>query len=65
LGKGLIWRELHECVLAVERELLAAMLAKGVAGCTVEFHVGNILRKLNVVSRVEAVVWAKKHGIGP
>jgi ATP/maltotriose-dependent transcriptional regulator MalT len=56
---------LHECVLAVERELVAAMLAKGVAGCTVKFYVGNILRKLNVVSRVEAAVWAKGHRIAP
>jgi NarL family two-component system response regulator LiaR len=32
---------------------------------TVEFHVGNILRKLEVASRVEAVVWAKERGIIP
>ena len=32
---------------------------------TVEFHVGNILRKLGVASRVEAVVWAKEHGVVP
>jgi len=30
---------------------------------TVEFHVGNILRKLGVASRVEAAVWAKEQGI--
>jgi len=30
---------------------------------TVEFHVGNILRKLGVASRVEAVVKAKERGI--
>ncbi|MBN1259625.1 MAG: response regulator transcription factor [Anaerolineae bacterium] len=28
---------------------------------TVDFHVSNILRKLDVVSRVEAAVWAKEH----
>jgi two-component system nitrate/nitrite response regulator NarL len=32
---------------------------------TVEFHVGNILKKLGVASRVEAAVWAKDHGIVP
>ncbi len=32
---------------------------------TVEFHVGNILRKLGVASRVEAAVWAKEHGVVP
>jgi DNA-binding NarL/FixJ family response regulator len=30
---------------------------------TVEFHVGNILRKLGVASRVEAAVWAKEQGV--
>jgi RNA polymerase sigma factor (sigma-70 family) len=29
---------------------------------TVDFHVSNILRKLGVISRVEAAVWAKEHG---
>ncbi len=28
---------------------------------TADFHVSNILRKLEVVSRVEAAVWAKEH----
>jgi DNA-binding NarL/FixJ family response regulator len=28
---------------------------------TTDFHVSNILRKLDVVSRVEAAVWAKEH----
>jgi DNA-binding NarL/FixJ family response regulator len=28
---------------------------------TVDFHVSNILRKLGVISRVEAAVWAKEH----
>jgi DNA-binding NarL/FixJ family response regulator len=30
---------------------------------TVGFHVGNILSKLDVASRVEAAVWAKDHGV--
>jgi DNA-binding NarL/FixJ family response regulator len=30
---------------------------------TVEFHVGNVLGKLDLVSRVEAAVWAKDHGL--
>ncbi|MBN1876571.1 MAG: response regulator transcription factor [Anaerolineae bacterium] len=28
---------------------------------TTDFHVSNILRKLGVISRVEAAVWAKEH----
>jgi DNA-binding NarL/FixJ family response regulator len=28
---------------------------------TVDFHVSNILRKLDVISRVEAAVWADHH----
>ena len=32
---------------------------------TVEFHVGNVLGKLGVASRVEAAVWAKEHGVVP
>jgi DNA-binding NarL/FixJ family response regulator len=30
---------------------------------TANFHVGNILHKLEVVSRVEAAIWAREHGI--
>lgn len=35
----------------------------GVTERTVEFHVGNVLSKLNLASRVEAAVWAKDHGL--
>jgi len=35
----------------------------GVAESTVEFHVGNILRKLGVTSRAGATAWAKEQGI--
>ena len=58
-----------------EREVLALMaeglsnkeiaLKLKVTERTVEFHVGNILRKLGVASRVEAVVKAKERGIIP
>ncbi|MCL5264481.1 MAG: LuxR C-terminal-related transcriptional regulator [Chloroflexi bacterium] len=30
---------------------------------TIEFHVGNILSKLGVASRVEAAMWARDRGI--
>jgi DNA-binding NarL/FixJ family response regulator len=30
---------------------------------TAQFHVSNILQKLDAVSRVEAAVWAKDHGV--
>jgi len=32
---------------------------------TASFHVGNILEKLGVASRVKAAVWAKENGIVP
>jgi DNA-binding NarL/FixJ family response regulator len=32
---------------------------------TANFHVGNILHKLDLVSRVEAAIWAREHGIVP
>ena len=55
-----------------EREVLA-LVAQGLSSkeialllCltvrTVDFHVGHILEKLGVGSRLEAVVWAKDHG---
>ena len=37
----------------------------GLTPRTVEFHAGNILQKLGVVSRLEAVLWAKEHGFLP
>ena len=30
---------------------------------TVEFHVGNLLLKLEVSGRVQAALWAKDHGL--
>ncbi len=36
-----------------------------VAERTVGFHIGNILSKLGVASRVEAAMWAKEQGIVP
>jgi len=54
-----------------EREVLLQMVAGlsnkeiavalGVTERTVEFHVGNLLRKLGVISRGEAAVWASVH----
>ncbi len=35
----------------------------GITTRTVEFHVGNVMRKLDVASRVEAAVWATTQGI--
>jgi DNA-binding NarL/FixJ family response regulator len=32
---------------------------------TANFHVGNILQKLEVVSRVEAAIWARENGVMP
>jgi len=51
MAKGLNNEEIVACLRFSER--------------TVEFHVSNILRKLGVTSRVEAVVRAKERGIIP
>jgi two-component system nitrate/nitrite response regulator NarL len=62
-----------ETLSAREREVLAA-LARGasnkdmarefdLAESTVKIHVQNILRKLKLTSRVQAAVYAVKHGI--
>lgn len=37
--------------------------ALGLAERTVEFHVSNLFRKLQVTSRTEAAVWARERGI--
>lgn len=62
------WRQLTER----EREVLGLIaqglsskeIARqlGLAARTVDFHVANILQKLGVVSRLEAVLWAKECG---
>ena len=71
------WREEVEerwnALTEREREVLALVTAgksnKEIAQTlsitvrTVEFHVGNVLGKLGLASRVEAVVWAKEHGL--
>jgi NarL family two-component system response regulator LiaR len=61
---GLTERELEVLQLLAEG-LSNKEIAQGlsVTTRTVNFHVGNILRKLDVLSRVEAVVWAKDHGV--
>ncbi len=38
--------------------------ALGLAERTAEFHVSNILGKLQLTSRVEAALWAKEHDVG-
>jgi len=71
------WREEVEerwnALTEREREVLALVTAgksnKEIAQTlsitvrTVEFHVGNVLGKLGLTSRVEAAVWAKEHGL--
>jgi DNA-binding NarL/FixJ family response regulator len=61
---GLTEREVEVLRLVVEglsNKEIAYRLE--VAERTVQFHVSNILQKLNAASRVEAAVWAKDHGI--
>ncbi len=65
------WKNLTER----EREVLG-LIAKGLSSKeiavwlgltprTVEFHVGNILQKIGVTTRLEAVMWAKEYGFLP
>jgi len=62
---GLTEREL-EVARLVARGLGNAEIAHALAvkERTVVFHVSNILRKLDVASRVEIAVWAREQGLG-
>lgn len=61
--------ELSERERAVLKMIIAAKTNKeisralGLAERTVEFHVSNLFRKLQVASRTEAAVWARERGI--
>lgn len=61
---GLTEREVEVLALVAEglpNKQIASQLQ--VAERTVNFHVSNILHKLDAASRVEAVVWAKERGL--
>ena len=61
---GLTKREVEMLKLVAEglsNKEIAQTLS--VAVRTVDFHVSNILKKLEVTSRVEAAVWAKEQGV--
>jgi len=66
LPGGLTKREMEVLALVAEglsnKEIARTL---GVTVWTVNFHTGNILKKLGVASRVEAAVWAKERGILP
>jgi DNA-binding NarL/FixJ family response regulator len=55
----------HEVLrlLATGRRNAEIATALGVSVNTVEFHVGNLLQKLDVHSRTEALVRARQHGL--
>lgn len=55
------WEVLELVVKGLSNREIAGRLK--VTERTVEFHLSNVLRKLGVSSRVEAVVWAKERGI--
>jgi len=66
LPGGLTERELEVLRLVAEgqsNKQIARQLCITVR--TASFHVGNILQKLGAVSRVEAAIWAREHGIVP
>jgi len=71
------WRrevgERWESLTKRERQVFALMVGEQntrqiaealiISECTVRTHIGNILRKLGVDSRAEAIAWAWQHGI--
>lgn len=62
VGDTLTQREQEVLHLIVEGKInLEIAQALSIAERTVEFHVGNLLQKLGVRSRVEAAIWAKEH----
>jgi DNA-binding NarL/FixJ family response regulator len=63
---GLTERELEVLALVAEGYTNTRIARElDIAERTVEFHVGNVLEKLDVASRVEAAMWAKDEGIVP
>jgi DNA-binding NarL/FixJ family response regulator len=75
LARSARWEEevaaVRDSLTMREREVLA-LVAEGlsnkeiaqhlvVTARTVDFHVSNVLRKLDLISRVEAAVWAQAH----
>lgn len=62
-----LWASLTEREREVLRLVATGLSNKEIAHAltvsvrTTDFHVSNILRKLNLISRVEAAVWAKEH----
>ena len=54
----------HEAQNARERRVLRIALALNITLETVKWNVKNILAKLGVSSRYDAIAWARKHGIG-
>ncbi len=63
LGDGLTRREQEVLHLLSEGSTNKAIaIALQTSERTVEFHVGNLLRKLGVKGRWEAVIWAREHG---
>ena len=57
------WEVLHLVVRGRSNKEIAHALC--ITERTVEFHIGNILSRLGVGSRVEAAVWGRDHGLTP
>ena len=77
LARAYSWRkevgERWESLTERERQVLVLMVSGQstrqiaevltIKECTVETHIGNILSKVGVASRAEAIAWAWQHGI--
>ncbi len=55
------WNVLHRVAAGKSNKVIARELH--IVERTVEFHLNNIFKKLQVSSRLEAALWAKEHGI--
>jgi len=77
LARAYSWRkevgERWESLTKRERQVLVLMVSGQstrqiaevltIEKCTVETHIGNMLSKVGVASRAEAIAWAWQHGI--
>ncbi len=55
--------EILHCLVNGEPNKVIAR-ALGITEATVKVHLKNLLKKINVVNRTQAAVWAIKNGIG-
>ena len=62
---GGLYAEAYDCLLLIAKGLTNAEMASRmyVGEATVKTHVGNVLMKLGMRDRVQAVIFAYEHGV--